>query len=448
MTHDLEFIANTLLEMSKKAGADSAEAIILEQESLSVDTLNGSLESLERSEGIDVGLRVILNNRQACISSSDIREVTMQKMVERSLAMAREAPQDDDVLLAARHKIAKNWDLNSLDLIDEKIMVEPDCIKDWAIEAEAEAKTVKGVTQVQSSSASVGMVNSYLATSNGFSAGYSRSSANVSCVSISGKGLEMERDYAYEGRVYASDLPAPAAIGLLSGQRAVERVGSKKAPTGNYPVIYDERISSTLIGHFLNAINGSSIVRGSSWLRGSMDAEIFPKDISIIENPLKARCFSSRPFDSEGLKTYSKTIVSDGILKTWLLDLSCGKKLNLDSTANAVRSISAPPTPGITNITFTNGSKSKLDLMNDMGTGLIITAMIGLTINPITGDYSRGVSGFWLENGEIQYPVNECTVAGNLKDIFKSIIPANDARNHLSFSVPSLLVEGLKIAGK
>ena len=448
MTNNLECIAHTFLEMSKKAGADSAEAIILEQESISVDTLNGSLESLERSEGIDVGLRVILNNRQACISSSDIREVTMQKMVERSLAMARKAPQDDDVLLATRDQIAKNWNLNSLDLIDEKIMVEPECIKDWALDAEAEAKTVKGVTQVQSSSASVGIVNSYLATSNGFSAGYSRSSANISCVSISGKGLEMERDYAHEGRVYVSDLPAPSTVGLLSGQRAVERFGSKKAPTGNYPVIYDERISSTLIGHFLNTINGSSIVRGASWLRGSMDAEIFPKDISIIENPLKARCYSSRPFDSEGLETYSKTIVSDGILKTWLLDLSSGKKLDLSSTANAVRSTSSPPTPGITNITFTNGPKSKLDLMKDMGTGLVVTSMIGLTINPITGDYSRGVSGFWLENGEIQYPVNECTVAGNLKDIFKTIIPANDARNHLSFSVPSLLVEGLKIAGK
>ena len=448
MNNNLELIAKTLLEMSKKAGADLAETLILEQESISVDTQNGSIETLERSEGIEVGLRVSVNNRQACISSSDVRKQTIEKMVERSVAMAREAPRDNDILSAKPDQIAKDWDLKSLDLIDEKAMSSPERLKNWAIEAEDKAQSVKGVTQVQSSSASTGVIKSYLATSNGFEGGYVRSSTNISCVSIAGNGQDMERDYAYEGRVHASDLPSASSIGLLSGQRAIERIGSKKPPTGNYPVLYDERVSSSLISHFLNSINGSSIVRGSSWLRSSMGLDIFPKNISILENPHKIRSYNSRPFDAEGIKTYAKKIVSEGVLRTWLLDLTSGKKLDLATTANAVRSISSPPAPGITNITLSNGQKSKLDLMKDMDAGLLVTSMIGLTINPITGDYSRGVSGFWVENGEIQYPVNECTIAGNLKDIFKTIIPANDSKDHLSISVPSLLVEGLKIAGK
>ena len=309
MNNNLELIAKTLLEMSKKAGADLAETLILEQESISVDTQNGSIETLERSEGIEVGLRVSVNNRQACISSSDVRKQTIEKMVERSVAMAREAPRDNDILSAKPDQIAKDWDLKSLDLIDEKAMSSPERLKNWAIEAEDKAQSVKGVTQVQSSSASTGVIKSYLATSNGFEGGYVRSSTNISCVSIAGNGQDMERDYAYEGRVHASDLPSASSIGLLSGQRAIERIGSKKPPTGNYPVLYDERVSSSLISHFLNSINGSSIVRGSSWLRGSLGLDIFPKNISILENPHKIRSYNSRPFDAEGIKTYAKKIV-------------------------------------------------------------------------------------------------------------------------------------------
>ena len=225
MNNNLELIAKTLLEMSKKAGADLAETLIFEQESISVDTQNGSIETLERSEGIEVGLRVSVNNRQACISSSDVRKQTIEKMVERSVAMAREAPRDNDILSAKPDQIAKDWDLNSLDLIDEKAISNPERLKNWAIEAEDNAQSVEGVTQVQSSSASTGILKSYLATSNGFEGGYVRSRTNISCVSIAGNGQDMERDYAYEGRVHASDLPSASSIGLLSGQRVIERIG-------------------------------------------------------------------------------------------------------------------------------------------------------------------------------------------------------------------------------
>ena len=448
MNNNLELIADTLLDMSKRAGAEAAEVVSIEKKSLNVDVLNEQLEGVERSEATDIGLRVILDGRQACLSTSDLRKESLEKMVERSLAMAREAPVDKDIILARNDQLVNTNELEKLDLIDNEIMIEADCLKQWATEAEVEARNVKGVTQVQGSSASVGIINSHLAFSNGFSQGYSRSGANISCVSISGQDDKMERDYAFESRVHLSDLPSPASIGVLSGERAVARFGSRKPPTGNYPIVYDERVASSLVGHLISAINGASIVRGSSWLLENLGKEIFSKNISIEECPLKVRCSGSRPFDAEGLKTYSKNIIKNGILESWLLDLSSSKNLDLESTGNAVRSVSSPPAPGISNISLDGGLKTRTDLIMEMGTGLLVTSMIGLTLNPVTGDYSRGASGFWVENGEIQYPVNECTIAGNLKEMFKTIIPANDAKKHLSFSVPSLLVQGLKIAGK
>jgi len=448
VNNNLEVIASALLDMSKKAGAEAAEVIGLEKKSLNVDVLNGMLEGVERSEAIDIGLRVIVEGRQACLSSSDVREESLEKMVTRSLSMAREAPVDKDIVLAATDQLVSAQDLEALDLIDTEVMVEADRLEKWAIEAEVEARKVKGITQVQGSSASVGIIKSQLAFSNGFSQGYSRSGVNISCVSISGQGNKMERDYASESRVHISDLPSPSSIGQLSGERAAARFGARKPPTGNYPVLYDERVSSSLVGHLIGAINGASIVRGSSWLAKNLGEEIFPKNISIKECPLKVRCSGSRPFDAEGLKTNTKNIINNGILETWLLDLSSSQNLGLESTGNAVRSVSSPPSPGISNISLIGGLKSRDYLIKEMGTGLLVTSMIGLTLNPITGDYSRGASGYWVENGEVKYPVNECTLAGNLKEMLKTIIPANDSKRHLSFSVPSLLVQGLKIAGK
>ena len=448
MNNNLEVIASALLDMSKKAGAEAAEVIGLEKKSLNVDVLNGMLEGVERSEAIDIGLRVIVEGRQACLSCSDVREESLEKMVTRSLSMAREAPVDKDIVLATNDQLVSAQDLEALDLIDTEVMVEADRLEKWAIEAEVEARKVKGITQVQGSSASVGIIKSQLAFSNGFSQGYSRSGVNISCVSISGQGNKMERDYASESRVHISDLPSPSSIGQLSGERAAARFGARKPPTGNYPVLYDERVSSSLVGHLIGAINGASIVRGSSWLAKNLGEEIFPKNISIKECPLKVRCSGSRPFDAEGLKTNTKNIINNGILETWLLDLSSSQNLGLESTGNAVRSVSSPPSPGISNISLIGGLKSRDYLIKEMGTGLLVTSMIGLTLNPITGDYSRGASGYWVENGEVKYPVNECTLAGNLKEMLKTIVPANDSKKHLSFSVPSLLVQGLKIAGK
>lgn len=258
----------------------------------------------------------------------------------------------------------------------------------------------------------------------------------------------MERDWAAESRTYQSDLPSPEEIGALAGARAAERLGARKPKTGAWPVVFDERIAAGLIGHLLAAINGASVVRGSSWLRDAMGTQVLPKGLSIFENPHRPRISSSRPFDAEGLATAPRDIVRDGVLKSWTLDLGTARKLGLKSTASATRGPSSPPAPSISNIALTQGDRSREQLLEEMGTGLLVTAMIGSSINPTTGDYSRGASGFWAENGRITHPVNECTLAGNLRDMLMRITPANDARAHLSHVVPSLLVEGLTLAGE
>jgi PmbA protein len=266
-------------------------------------------------------------------------------------------------------------------------------------------------------------------------------------VAITGSGTGMERDYDGDMRIYQSDLRSPEDVGTTAGQRAVERTGARRPKTGTYPVLFDERISSSLIGHLLAAINGNAIARGSSWLLNALGQPVLPDHLSLIEDPLRPRATASRPFDAEGLPTRRRAIVENGILTGWTLDLATARKLGMQSTANAARGTSAPPSPSNWNVALTQGTASRDDLIRDMGTGLLVTSMIGATINPNTGDYSRGASGLWIENGQIAYPVNECTIAGNLRDMLARIIPANDARQHLSRVVPSLLVEGMTLAG-
>ena len=257
----------------------------------------------------------------------------------------------------------------------------------------------------------------------------------------------MERDYCGESRSHLMDLPDATYIGQLAGERAVARMGATRPPTGAFPVLFDERIAAGLVGHLVSAINGSVIVRGASYLKDALGEQVLPGGMSLIENPHRPRAAGSRPFDGEGLPAAERIIVKDGVLQSWTLDLATARKLGMDSTGNASRGVSNPPSPSTGNLALTQGEHSYEELILKMGTGLIITSMIGSTINPNTGDYSRGASGLWVENGEIIGPVNECTVAGNLRDMLMSITPANDARGHLSRVVPSLLVEGLTIAG-
>ncbi len=447
MTRTPEDISHVLLEAARKAGAEAADTIVLDGSSVSVEVRGGALEHAERSEGTDLGLRVFLGQRQAIVSSSDSRPETLTAMAERAVAMAREAPEDPYAGLAQSDQLAANWDTEALELFDPTPEPSAEDLMQDALAAEAAALSVQGVTQVSDAAASYGTHRVHLAATNGFSGGYVRSSRSTSCVAISGEGTGMERDYDGDSRTFQSDLRSPADIGQSAGERAVQQVGARQPATGTFPVLFDERISSSLIGHLLGASNGSAIARGASWLSDCLGEQVLPDHLSLIEDPHRPRISGSRPFDAEGLPTRRRAIVENGILTGWTLDLSSARKLDMASTGNAARGVSGPPSPSNWNLSLTQGDQSRAELLRDMGTGLLVTSMIGSTINPNTGDYSRGASGFWVENGEIAYPVNECTIAGNLRDMLKRIIPANDARTYLSRVVPSLLIEGMTLAG-
>ena len=443
---DLAPLTHALLDAALKAGAESADALAVQGTSLSIDIRQGALEQAERSEGIELGLRVLIGGRQACVSVSDTSARTIADVAERAVAMAREAPNDPYAGLADPGQIARDWDLAAYDLAEEAAEPTARALEDAARRVEGAALSVSGITQVQAS-AGYGRRQMYLAASNGFEGGYARTTISQSAVAFTGSVTGMERDYAGEARVYQSDMPSPETIGALASERALARVGARKPATGTYNVLFDERVAQSLIGHLLSAINGASIARGSSWLMDGLGQQVLPKGFDVIEDPHRPRISGSRPFDAEGLPTQRRKIVENGVLTGWTLDLATGRKLGMASTANAARGTTSGPSPATSNIDLTPGTATRKQLIGQMGTGLLITSMIGSTINPTTGDYSRGAAGFWVEDGEIAYPVNECTIAGNLRQMLRDFVAANDARAHLATRVPSILIEGMTLAG-
>jgi len=447
MTDRLGDLTEALLKAAKAAGATEADAMAVDGTAISVDVRQGVLEQAERSEGVEIGLRVMVGKRQAAVSASDLSARTIADMAERAVAMAREAPLDESLGLADPSDLAAVRDGGGLELDDPAADPTAADLERDARAAEAAALSVAGVSQMDAASASFARRRIHMAGTNGFQGGYGRSSRSISAVAITGEGLGMERDWAAESRAWGADLPSAEDIGRLAGERTVARAGARKPVTGTFPVLFDERIAGSLIGHLLSATNGSAIVRGASWLRDGMGKPVLPAGLSLSEDPHRPRLSGSRPFDGEGLATRARDIVKDGVLMGWTLDLGTARRLGLQSTANASRGTSAPPSPAIGNVMLTQGTASRADLMRDMGTGLWITGFLGASINPTTGDYSRGASGYWVENGAVVCPVNECTVAGNLRDMLMRIVPANDARTHLSHVVPSLLIDGLTVAG-
>lgn len=447
MTHSPETLTAQLLQAATDAGADAADAMALQGTAVNIEVRAGALEQAERSEGVDLGLRVFVGQKSATVSASDTRPETLQEMAVRAIAMAREAPDDEFAGLATADQLARDFDVDVLELHDPAPEPSPASLQEDAARAEAAALENKNVSQVQSASAGYSARQVHFAATNGFSGGYTRTGCGLSCVAIAGTGAGMERDYDGDSRTFQSDMRSAEEIGKRAAARAVERLDARKPRTGTFNVLFDERVSSSLIGHLLMAVNGSSVARGGSWLREAMGEAVLPDHLSLVEDPHRPRASSSRPFDAEGLPTKPRNIVENGILTGWTLDLATGRKLGMASTANGARGTSSPPSPSSWNVALTQGTASREDLIRDMGTGLLVTSMIGSTINPNTGDYSRGAAGFWVENGQIAEAINECTIAGNLRDMLRSIVPANDARTHLSRVVPSLLVPGMTLAG-
>jgi PmbA protein len=433
-----------LLKWAKAAGADTADALYVNGEAISVAQRMGEREKLESSEGRDLGLRVFVGRRQAFVSSTDFSPTSLRVLASRAVDMARAVPEDPVCGIAPEELLARSWP--DLDMNDRG---RPSARSLLAMAAEAEdaARAVKGVTNSEGAEASWGRSAVMLAASNGFSGGYRRSGYSLSCAVLGGEGTGMERDYEWSSAVHLEDLMKPTAVGRNAGKFVVRRLNPRKAKSARVPVVYDRRVSGGLIGHLAGAINGRAVARGTSFLKDKMGEKIFAGGIRILDNPLRKRGLGSRPFDAEGLPTKRYAVIDDGRLTTWLLDLAAARQLKLKPTGHASRGTSGPPSPTTSNFYLEKGKLSVDELIGDIKSGLYITDLIGFGVNGVTGDYSRGASGFWIENGKLAWPVSGITVAGNLKDMFLKMTPANDLQFKSSTNAPTVRIEGLTVAG-
>jgi PmbA protein len=441
--NDIDLLQD-LVARAKKAGADAADAVLFEGVSLSHARRLGKVEKLERSESQDLGLRVLIGKRQAIVSSSDRSPKMLAELVARTLAMAHAVPEDPFCGIADPSQITREWP--SLDMLDPE---EPsaETLIERARAAEDAAMAVEGVTNSEGAEAGWGRSRIALAASNGFAGAYAGSSHGVSASVIGGSGTQMERDYDFASAVYAADLRDPAEIGKSAGERAVKRLGARKMPTGRCPVVFDPRVARGFISHLLGAISGPSIARGTSFLKDKLGQRIFPEAITITEDPHRQRGHRSKPFDAEGLANRRRALIDRGVLTTWLLDLRSARQLGLQSTGHASRGTASPPGPSATNIWIEPGTVSPAELMADIKSGFYVTEMMGMGVNGLTGDYSRGAAGFWIENGQIAFPVSEMTVAGNLNDMFARLIVASDLEFRTGADSPNLRIDDLTVAG-
>ena len=445
MTEKLLDIAADLVSRARKLGATDADAMAVEQSDVSVSIREGAVENLERSEATGVGLRVFAGKSSAIISGSVLTSDSLQKLAERALAMAKAAPPDEFCGLADPSQLAKG-DID-LDLVsDAEPTVEQ--LKAMAIEAESHALSVKGVSKSIGSSASASNYFVALASTNGFSRSYRRTGYGLSTSVISGEGTDMVRDYDGTSANHFSDLETPEKIGRTAGERVVAKINPQKLTSRSATVIFDRRVASSLLGHLAGAMNGSSIARGVSFLKDDLGKAIFKSNINIIDDPLRMRGPASRSFDGEGLAVSKRALIDKGVLTGWVLDLRSARQLGMQPTGQGARGMASQPSPSTSNVHLEPGEQSPAEMMKAVGSGLLITEFIGASINSSTGDYSRGASGFWFENGEIAYPVSEITVAGNLKDMFMSLVPASDLIFKGATNAPSCLIEGMTIAGR
>ena len=437
-----------LIKRAQAKGADAADAVFAEGTSLSLDWRGGEVEHIDRSEGQDLGLRVFVGQTgklsQAIVSSSDTSKSALDELVDRAVAMARAVPADPYVGLADPDQLATVFP--DFDQFDPSEPTAED-LKDLACRTEDAGLAVKGVTQCEGASAGFGLSRVAMAASNGFAHAYQRSRHSLSASMVAGTGTGMERDYDYTGAVWAEDLLNPEEIGQSAGEKAVKRLNPQKAKTAALPVIFEARAARSLLGHLSSAINGAGVARGTSFLKDKMGEQIFAPGITVVDDPHRIRGLRSAPFDDEGLATAKRNIIEDGHLTTWFLDLRSARQLGLESTGHASRGVSSPPSPSASNLYLAPGEQSVEDMIKDIAQGFFITDLIGMGVNGVTGDYSRGASGFWIENGEITHPVSEVTVASNLIDIFKALTPASDLVFRYGVDAPSVRIDGMTIAG-
>ncbi len=437
-------LATRLVAAARRAGADQADAVAVRSVSLSVDVRDGAVEESQRSEDDDVGLRVLVGHRQAAISTNDLKSDGLDALAERAVAMARAAPEDKFAGLADPDLLAR--DFPDLDLLDADISGVA-VLEARARQAEEAGLRVSGVSKSGGASASAGIGGMVLVTSHGFRGATLGSRHSVSMSAIAGTGTGMEQDYDFSSTLHAADLEQADKVGHSAGKRAVERLNPRKVATRRVPVVFDQRISNSLVNHLASAANGAAVARKTSFLREKLGLRIFAPGIDIIDDPLRRRGQRSRAFDAEGVATRMVKLVEDGVLKSWLLDCATARELDMATTGHAQRGVSSVPSPGPSNLYLTPGTMSPDQLIADIEDGFYVTDLIGSGANMVTGDYSRGASGFWIEKGQRTYPVSEVTIAGQLTEMFASLTPANDLTFRYGTNAPTLRVEGLTVAG-
>ncbi|MBA4782600.1 MAG: TldD/PmbA family protein [Rhizobiales bacterium] len=442
MTAALIDRAAALVEAAHRAGADAADAVVVSGQSLGVDVREGKIEETTRSENDSFSLRVFIGARSAAISAGDAGAV--EALAERAVAMAKVAPEDPYAGLADTSRLATQFP--ELDLFDET-PIDVAALSNLAREAEDAALAVTGTTKSSGASAGWGTGGLVLVTSGGFCGSYRASSFSNSVSVIAGEGTGMERDYDFDSKHHRADLRSATEIGHAAGERAVRRLNPQKLKSQTLSVIYDPRVATGLVGHLAAAANGASVARKTSFLRGDLGKAVFRPNVTITDDPHRLRGLASQPFDGEGVGASSMDIVRNGVLTAWFLDTATARELGLETNGRAQRG-GANPSPGRTNLTLLAGEKSPAEMMKDIKTGLYVTELIGSGVNMVTGDYSRGASGFWIEDGELAYSVSGVTIAGNLRDMFARMIPANDLVYRFSTNAPTILIERMALAGR
>lgn len=441
-TPDADILA-ALLDAARRAGADQADALLLHSASLAVQRRMGAIEQLERSESTDIGLRVFLGSRMAIVSSTDASLPGFAALAERAVAMAQIVPEDAyATLLDAPAPI----DAGPLDLADA---AEPDAdaLLARAALAEEAALGVQGVTNSEGGSAGWSRGSRALATSRGFFGAYTRSSHSVSATALAGEGTGMQRDYDYASAAFLSDLEDAVAVGRRAGEQAVARLNPVRPKSAKLSVVYHPRVANSLLGHLVGAINGASIARGTSFLKDALGKQILPAGMSVMDDPLRPRGMRSRPFDGEGQRGQRRALVENGVLTTWLLDGRSAKQLGMTTTGHAARGTGGPPGPAPTNLWLQPGTLSPAALMADIREGLYVTELIGMGLNGITGDYSRGAAGFMIRDGKLAEPVSEITIAGKLQEMFLAMTAADDLVYKRGTDAPTLRIDGMTLAG-
>ncbi len=438
MLHDL-------VGAALKGGADAAEAVSAERKSLSVNVRLGDLEEVEREEAREIGIRVFIGQKQASVSGSDVSAQGRAKLIDRVLNMARLAPEDPYAGLAPQDRLAKGPfpDLQLFDAAEPS----PEDLEARALAAEDAARAVPGVTNSDGGSGSWSFGRYLMITSGGFSGEMRTSGFSLYASAIAGDDGGMERGGDGRSTRWQSDLPAPEDIGAEAGLRAVQRLGARKIESRTATVIFENRIAMSLISPMVGAISGPAIARGASFLKTKLGQPVFSSAIDIVDEPHRVRGLGSSPFDDEGVANKTTALIDKGVLTTWLLNSASARQLGLQTTGHASRMLAGPPGVGVNNLTVMPGDETLAGLMAGAKEGLLVTSMFGPSLNSNTGDWSTGVSGFWFENGQIAYPVNEVTVAGNLIDIYGRLIAGSDLEIRGANNAPSLLVEDMAIAG-